>query len=156
MEVSRLTNKFSMPIRRVAKQSCCIWLLITNIISSILVDSNIVDGAFDYVDLISCELWKPFLHDFLDRFGIFTVDDWVQKPETFLRSGCSEVIQGHLDPLWQWVETWWARNWMFGMEANKKLTSLVKHASRSCLLATTLFHKHQWSGSNRAASTKSK
>lgn len=83
MGLSRLTDKFSMPIRRVAKQSCCIWLLITNIISSILVDSNIVDGAFDYVDLISCELWKPVFHDFLDRFGIFTVDDWVKKPETF-------------------------------------------------------------------------
>jgi hypothetical protein len=36
----------------------------------------------------------------LNRFGIFTVDDWVQKPETFLRSGCSEVIQEDLDPLW--------------------------------------------------------
>jgi hypothetical protein len=62
MELGTLTDKFSVPVRRVAKRRCSIWLSITNIIRSVLVDSNIVNGASDYVGLLSCEIWEPVFH----------------------------------------------------------------------------------------------
>lgn len=71
-----------MPVRRITRESRCIWLLITNIISSILIDPNIVDRALHYLNLVSCELREPFFDNFLHRFGVLTVDDWVQKPKT--------------------------------------------------------------------------
>jgi hypothetical protein len=77
MELGRLTDKFSVPIRRVAKPSCSIWLSTTNIIHSVLVDSNVVDGASDYASLLSCKLWQSVFHCSLNRPGVLTIDNRV-------------------------------------------------------------------------------
>jgi hypothetical protein len=85
MELGRLTDKFNVLVRRVAKPSCSIWLSIRNIIHNVLVDSNVVDGASDYAGLLSCKLWQHVFHCSLNRLGVLTVDNRVQKLERLKR-----------------------------------------------------------------------